>query len=121
MPIGWKSRWPTSFWRQAMRRRQSLAASCRTSFAPRLPNTSVLDPDAAKLWMDSGHRRVEPVAGLGDGGRRKACSAAEQHAVVSAEPPVIEEILRVDQHAAIRNGTLRQLGSQGLGGDDVTP
>ena len=81
----------------------------------------MLDLDSFELWMDSRHRGVEPVASHGCGGRRKASAATEQHAVVSAETPVVEEILRVDQHAAIRNGTVRQLRGQRLGGDDVAP
>src|SRR5256885_3979395 len=51
----------------------------------------MLDHDPRELRVDANHRGIEPVAGLRDRRRRKARPAAEEHAVVAAQPPVRSE------------------------------
>src|ERR1700694_942915 len=79
----------------------------------------MLDLDPGELRVDADHRCIEPVACLPDRGRGKASPATEEHPVVGAEPPVIQEVLRVEEHPPARDRTVRQVGRQRLGGDDV--
>src|SRR5438132_2476798 len=57
----------------------------------------------------------------GDGRWGEAGAAAEEQAVIGAEPPVMEEVLRVEEHPPVGDRTVRLVCSQRLGGDDVAP
>ena len=79
----------------------------------------VLDLHITQLRVHANHSGIEPVASPGDSGGREAGAAPEEHPVVGAQPPVIEEVLGVEQHAAVWDRAIGEVGGQGLGRDDI--
>ena len=79
----------------------------------------VLHRCARKLRVDSEHRVVEEVTGLGYVHGIEAATSAEGQAPIRCEAPVKQEILGVHHHPPGGADAVGQFFGEHLGGDDV--
>ena len=62
---------------------------------------------------------MEDLGGVLDGGRQHARAATEDHPPVGRDVPVVQEVLGVEERAALGRDLGREVLGQRLGGDDV--